>query len=299
MDAAPPSDRPLERQLGELAAINESIRSLTSSLELADILRTVLDRIKAFTAAEGLSLLLYDRERDELVFAATETLRENTMVGRREPRGLGAARTADRALPDEGVLVVPLRRGERDLGAIELRTQYGGRRFSEADRRHLEHTAAELADEVDPERLPHDPDGLHRLFARVAAAVPSQAASLLLHDAQGRELAFTASRALQPGVIDGVRLRCDQGIAGWVARQRQALRLDDASRDPRHYSGLVERTGLTPRSLLCVPMVNKNVLLGVIEVINKLDGSSFTDDEQRLVQTLADHAAIAIENAAL
>ena len=51
--------------------------------------------------------------------------------------------------------------------------------------------------------------------------------------------------------------------------------------------------------MLCVPMVHHDTLHGVIQVINKLDGSAFDDDELRFVQTLADHAAIAIENAAL
>jgi diguanylate cyclase (GGDEF)-like protein len=174
---------PLEDQLVELAAIHRSLRALTSSLELPDILHTVLESIKEFTAAEALSLLLYDRDRDELVFAATETLREHAL--------------------------------------------------------------------------------------------------------------------LQPGLIEGVRLRCDQGIAGWVARHREPVRLDDASHDPRHYADLAVRTGLTPKSMLCVPLVHRDALLGVIQVINKLDGSRFTDDELRLVGTLADHAAIAIANASL
>ncbi len=181
--AASPSAPPLERQLRELAAVHQSLQALTATLELPEILRAVLDGIKAVTSAEGLSLLLYDPERDELVFAATETL--------------------------------------------------------------------------------------------------------------------TAARVLQPGIIDGVRLRCDQGIAGWVARHRQPLRLDDASHDPRHDAGLAARTGLVPRSMLCVPVVKKDTLLGVLQVINKRDGSPFTEDELRLVETLAGHAGIAIENASL
>ena len=297
---APPSDPPLERQLSELAAVHQSLRVLTSTLELPEILRAVLGGIKAFTSAEGLSLLLYDPERDELVFAATETLQESALLGPPATGGRWAARTGESVLLEEGrVLAVPLRRGERVIGAFELRTHYDGRPFTEADRERLERAAAELGAEVSPEALSHDTAALHRLFARVAGVVPSQAASLLLHDPQGRELAFTAARALQPGVIDGVRLPCDQGIAGWVARHRQPLRLDDASRDPRHHAGLAERTGLVPRSMLCVPVVKKNTLLGVIQVINKLDGSAFDDEELRLVQTLADHAAIAIENASL
>ena len=131
------------------------------------------------------------------------------------------------------------------------------------------------------------------------AAVPGEASSLLLYDPEGRELVFTASRTLQSGVIDGMRLRCDQGIAGWVARHRQPLRLDDATKDPRYYAGVEQQTHFTPRTMLCVPVVSKDTLLGVIQVINKIDGSTFTEDELHLAQTLADHAAIAIENASL
>jgi GAF domain-containing protein len=97
----------------------------------------------------------------------------------------------------------------------------------------------------------------------------------------------------------GFACPCNRGIAGWVARHREPVRLADASADPRHYSAIADRTGLVPHSMLCVPVVKKDRLFGVIQVINKLDGSPFTENELRLVQTLADHAAIAIENASL
>src|SRR5262249_58009580 len=70
----------LEDQLAQLRAIHRSLRAVTSTLELPEILRAVLDSIKEFTAAEALSLLLHDRDRDELVFAATDTLRENALL---------------------------------------------------------------------------------------------------------------------------------------------------------------------------------------------------------------------------
>ena len=69
--------------VAELAAVSESIRAVTSSLELAEVLRLVLGRIKTLTEAEALSLLLHDAARGELVFAATETLRERTFAGGR------------------------------------------------------------------------------------------------------------------------------------------------------------------------------------------------------------------------
>jgi diguanylate cyclase (GGDEF)-like protein len=288
------ADEALARQLRELEALNETIRALTSTLELPEVLRAGLERIKTLTSAEAMSLLLYDAQRDELVFAATETLRENTMFGGAAPLPAGAGGTSDGS-----TLAVPLVRDGTTIGTLELRRRYDGRPFDDGDRRRVEAAVAALETRLDPDALSHDAGALDRLFAQVAAAVPSQAAVLLLYDPHGRELAFVASRALQPGVIDGVRLRLDRGIAGWVARNRTAVRLTDASRDPRHDPSLAEQTGLVPHTMLCVPLVHKDALLGVIQVINKLDGSPFTDDEERLVRTFAGHAAIAIAHASL
>ncbi|TMA59817.1 MAG: GAF domain-containing protein, partial [Deltaproteobacteria bacterium] len=264
MSAAAATD--LERRLREVTALNATQRALTSTLDLAEILRNVLERIKHVTSAEGLSLLLYDRERDELVFASTETLQENALACRETPLppAVGGLMSPER-------LVVPVRGEERVLGTIDLQRRYDGRPFDEHDRRRATAVAAELASRTDLERVAHQPDALHAVFARLAAAVPTQDAALIVYDQERR----------------------------WVAAHRQAVRLDDASHDPRHDPHLARRTGLVPRSMLCVPIVHEGTLHGVIQVINKLDGSAFDDDELRLVQTLADHAAIAIENASL
>jgi diguanylate cyclase (GGDEF)-like protein len=322
--STPESDRALEQRLRELTITNELIKTLTSTLELPEILRIVLARIKTLTHAEALSLLLYDGERDELVFAAAETLRENTVVGMRVPVGQGVAswvaHTGQSALVNDvandprfyagidhashfatrSLLAVPLKCGDRVIGVIEVANRYDHASFSHEDLEKLEHVAGALSGSIDPaEHLFHDAQAMRQLLARVAGAVPSEAASLMLYDPEGRQLVFTASRTLQSGVVDGMRMRCDQGIAGWVARHRQAVLLDDVTRDARYFPGIELQTHFTPRTMLCVPMLSKNTLLGVIQVINKIDGTSFTDNELHLAQTLADHAAIAIENASL
>ena len=317
------ADRLLEQRLRELAVTNELVKTLTSTLELPEVLRIVLDRIKTLTQAEALSLLLYDSQRDELVFAATETLRENTLVGMHVPAEKGiaswVARTGQSALVNDAahdprfyrgidrashfatrsLLAAPITRDGRVIGVLEVANRYDGLAFNEVDQRKLETVASEMGATIDIEAVSHDPEALRELLANVAAAVPSEASSLLLNDPSGNELVFSASRTLQSGVIDGMRLRCDQGIAGWVARNRQPVRLDDATKDPRYYKGVESHTHFTPRSMLCVPILSKDTLLGVIQVINKIDGASFSEDELRLAQTLADHAAIAIENASL
>jgi len=320
--ATPPA-RSLEQRLLELTVTNELIKTLTSTLELPEVLRLVLDRIKVLTQAEALSLLLYDGERDELVFAATETLQENTVAGLRVPPEQGIAswvahsgesavvndvtndprfyRGIDRAahFDTHSLLAVPLKRDGKVIGVIEVANRYDSVSFSQADCEKLEALAAAIGNSIDLATLPHDSAAMRQLLASVVAVVPGEASSLLLYDPEGRELVFTASRTLKSGVVDGIRLRCDQGIAGWVARHRQSVRLDDATKDPRYFAGVEKQTHFTPRTMLCVPIVSKNTLLGVIQVINKIDGSTFTEDELQLAQTLADHAAIAIENASL
>jgi diguanylate cyclase (GGDEF)-like protein len=316
-------ERSLEQELRELRTIHELTRTLTSTLELREILRLVLDRLKSLTQAEALSLLLYDAQRDELVFAATETLLENAVVGVRVPPSRSLAgwvvRSGKSVIANEvrsdprfydevdrltrfetrNLLSVPLKNGGHVVGVLESVNRYGGLPFDEEDRSRLEAIAAEVGARFDPEALCREPDAMRSLLARVAAAVPSEAASLLVLDPGGRELVFRASRSVQPGVIEGLRLPCSQGIAGWVARHAQAVRLDDVAKDPRYFAGLEQQTNLVPRTMICVPMISKGVLRGVIQVINKVDGSSFTESELHFAQALADHAAIAIENASL
>jgi diguanylate cyclase (GGDEF)-like protein len=320
---SPASERSVEQELRDLRTVNELIRTLTSTLELPEILRIVLDRLKRLTQAEALSLLLYDADRQELVFAATETLRENALVGVRLPPSTSlaswVARRGEAAITNDvqqdprfypeidrvaqfttrNLLAVPLRRRGRLIGVIEVVNRYGGGSFDGSDQARLESLAGEVGEACDPEALSRDADAMRRLLSRVVTTVPSEAAALLLLDPAGRELVFHASRTIQPGVIDGMRLPVDRGIAGWVARHRQAVRVDDVASDPRHFPAVGVQTGLTPRTMICVPMVSKGTLRGVVQVLNKVDGSTFTEAELALAQTLADHAAIAIENASL
>ncbi len=313
----------LERRLAELSALNELIKALTSTLDLSEILRIILHRIKMMTHAEALSLLLYDGDRNELVFAATETLRENALVGMRLPPDQGiatwvahsgrAARVEkvnldprfypaiDKAahFSSNAILAVPIRSGHRTVGVIEVVNRPDRAPFTDQDQQRLEKIAVDLAASASADTLAHDPEVTRSVLAQVSTAVPSEACSLLMRDDAGHELIFSASRTLQAGVIDGIRLRADQGIAGWVAQHRQPARVADVSRDPRHYRGIEGKAQLKARSMLCVPVMSKDTLLGVIQVINKPDGSPFSEEEERLVQTLADHAAIAIENASL
>src|SRR5262249_9102301 len=148
-----------------------------------------------------------------------------------DPRFAGSA-SALSACDGRHLLAVPVRHGQEVVAVIELADRYDGAPFSEADRAALERAAASLGATIEPERLARDADLVRQMLAEAVRVVPAQAAAVLLVDPHGRDLVFSASRRLESGVIDGLRMPADQGIAGWVARHRQALRLDDASQDP-------------------------------------------------------------------
>jgi diguanylate cyclase (GGDEF)-like protein len=319
----PTASRSPAEELLESRAVIELIQTLTSTLELPEILRIVLGRLKSLTQAEALSLMLYDAERDELVFAATETLRENAIVGLRLPASRSLAswvahrgesvvvndvQRDPRFYPEidritqfttRNLLSVPVFQRDRVIGVLQVANRYGGGDFGDEDRTRLETLARETGRSCDPDALCRDPEAMRALLARAVTAAPGEAAALLLHDPTGRELVFRASRTLQSGMIDGMRLPTDRGIAGWVARHREAVRLDDVASDPRHFAAVGEQTGLATRTMICVPMVSKGALRGVIQILNKVDGSTFSEAELSLAKILANHAAIAIENASL
>lgn len=311
-----------DRREQELTSLNEIAKALTSTLQLSEVMRIVLARIKALTFAEAISLLLYDAQRHELVYSATETMRESVFAHLDQSSEEGitawAARTGMSALVNdaekdprcaggaevpagegERLLVVPIKREGQVIGVVQVADRYDARPFEHADLEALEAIVEEIAPRIDAETLVQESPMLRDLLARISAAVRSQAVSLYLYDASGNRLAFSASRRLEAGTIDGFRMSADRGIAGWVARNRKPLRLEDASQDPRYNRDSESQTKFRPRAMMCVPVVSRDRLLGVIQVMNRLDGKTFDDYEFRLVQILAEYAAIAIENASL
>src|SRR5436853_3273542 len=102
-------------RLRELETLYESLRTITSTLDLAELVRNVLATIAAVTSAEAFSLMLHDPERGELVFAASETLSEQSLIGGVAASGAIAAAT------DPHRLAVSLRRDDTEIGLLEVR----------------------------------------------------------------------------------------------------------------------------------------------------------------------------------
>jgi signal transduction histidine kinase/DNA-binding response OmpR family regulator len=95
-----------------------------------------------------------------------------------------------------------------------------------------------------------------------------------------------------------VQLPVEQGVVGWVARHGETVNITDASQDPRFAAAVDSKTGYRTKSILAVPLITQNQVIGVLELVNKLEGHFDTHDVE-LAETIAAYAANAIQNAQL
>ncbi|OHB33144.1 MAG: hypothetical protein A2X84_00715 [Desulfuromonadaceae bacterium GWC2_58_13] len=138
------------------------------------------------------------------------------------------------------------------------------------------------------------------LFGRILKilkdVVPCDEVVLLLYQTEARKLEIRKTLGIEQTLLDGLSFDLDEGITGEVARTRKMIHLRKVHDDPRnlHYKGRNATIG----SLLSLPMVVKNELLGVVN-LHKNAEDGFSDREIRLAQAVAGQAAMAIENARL
>jgi diguanylate cyclase (GGDEF)-like protein len=121
--------------------------------------------------------------------------------------------------------------------------------------------------------------------------------SLLLLDDSRQELYFELAVGKGSQALKDVRIKVGQGIAGWVAQHGKAVIVPDVSKDTRFFSKVDERTKMETQSIVAVPVLFRENCLGVIELINCVGPDGFHAKDLKLLEALADFAAIAIENA--
>lgn len=144
-----------------------------------------------------------------------------------------------------------------------------------------------------------DPSEVRRGAVEAATRlVHAERASLLLIDKRMGALYFEVALGDDQDEFSRVRLVPGQGIAGSVALGCSSAVINDVQADPRFDSSLDAKTGFTTRSMICVPLTCREEALGVLQVINKIDGE-FDDDDLAVTEALANQIAIAVDNARL
>ncbi|MCC6299856.1 MAG: GAF domain-containing protein [Anaerolineales bacterium] len=139
---------------------------------------------------------------------------------------------------------------------------------------------------------------LNDIVLAAADITYAEAASILLYDDTARQLYFQVATNIDEPTMRGLVIPLEKSIAGWIVTNRQSVRIEDAHKDERFFSDVEHSIGYSTKSLLGIPLVTKNKIVGVLEVVNKKRGK-FTDPDESMLTVLGAQAAVAIENARL
>jgi signal transduction histidine kinase len=299
--------------------------------DVRGLLAASLERLVTFWPAQG-GALLYQATHGETI-----TLEHGRLDGEAgkliaEARE-GFARREEGSEPtigyytlddDRELMELPLQSGAQTVGLLHLVVREGEERAAtvapdedmvmllvraiggEADKlamlRHAEHDLRELhllyqvgqalATNLDLSSLLED------MKRRVPVVMGAERCSIMLHDETARELVLETHDP-HDGETREFRIPIERGIAGWVATNGIGQIVNDVEQDPRWFDGVARDMDFVTRSILCAPMRQGERVVGVMQVLNKRSGAPFTDQDLRLLTTLASQAAVAVENARL
>ncbi len=144
----------------------------------------------------------------------------------------------------------------------------------------------------------HDVDQhLELILGTVSQMMRAKVVSLMLADLESKKLYLMAAIGEMKQNRETREIDLGKGITGYVAEKGEPIAVSDVTKDSRWDKEPCEFTGLEVYSIACAPVKIGNETIGVIEVINKVDGSSFQDDDLKILSVHAEAAALAIEKA--
>lgn len=158
--------------------------------------------------------------------------------------------------------------------------------------RRLVDISRDLASMLDLELL------LERIIHSAAELSDSEAASILLYDEQKQHLRFHAATNIKSDAPIFGMIVPKHSLAGWVALHREPVIVADVHKDKRWFQNVGEELAFPTQSIIAVPLIAKDNLIGVLEALNKRNGP-FTEKDQEILSVLGAQAAVAIENTRL
>jgi len=142
-------------------------------------------------------------------------------------------------------------------------------------------------------------DVLDRAMKWAEEFMNAEASSVYQLDERKQELFVRLARGEKKDPIRRIILKVGEGVAGHVVQTGKPMVIQDVSKEERFSDKFDKITGFTTRSILCVPLLLRNAPIGALQVINKKTGEPFSRADLELLYAIAQHVAIAMENATL
>jgi NtrC-family two-component system sensor histidine kinase KinB len=139
---------------------------------------------------------------------------------------------------------------------------------------------------------------LNQVLSRVVSLLGVEAGSIALLDEASGDLVFQSATGPKADALKDKRLKPGQGVAGWVVQNGKPLVVPDTRIDDRFDRKFDEQTGFVTRAVACVPILLREKILGVVEVINPRSGA-FSEQSVQVLEYLTGLAASAISHAQL
>jgi adenylate cyclase len=137
---------------------------------------------------------------------------------------------------------------------------------------------------------------LQKIMQKTSEVMDADRSTLFLVDEAKQQI---WSKVAQGAALNEIRVPIGAGIAGHVAKTGETVNIPDAYQDPRFNPDVDRHTGYHTRTILSMPMRNREgKILGVLQVLNKRN-RAFTADDEELLEAFSSQAAIAVQNALL
>ncbi len=135
--------------------------------------------------------------------------------------------------------------------------------------------------------------GLYRaILMKTAELAGAEQASLMIFDEASQELSIKCVKGLNEKIVQNLRVKPGQGIAGFVFETGRSLLVKNVDQDPRFTER--QRARYKTKSLICVPLRIDQRKIGVINLTDKT-GDGFDEDDLKLVESVASHASVALD----
>jgi len=139
---------------------------------------------------------------------------------------------------------------------------------------------------------------MNRIMEMSKEMMEAEAASIMLWNEELQCLEFKLTVGeVEVDDLKTIQIKKGQGIAGTVAQTGEPMLVADVTKEDRFYDKADEATGFVTKSILAAPLVVRDGIVGVSEVLNHRAGRPFTEHDLELFSTFCRQVAVAVENA--
>jgi signal transduction protein with GAF and PtsI domain len=323
----------LKQKEQELKVLHEVAKDISSNLELKELLEKVVEMVMEFTTADSCLIYLYDRKNNELILSASSHPEDKNLGVIKLKMGEGVTGWAAQekkpvAIPGkaftileedkyESFLSIPILSKDEVIGVMNLRnkeaytyplpqinllftvSRYLGSAIENAivyDEVLKKAEQLDLLSEVSRTIVSdyYLKDILQLIVTMTAKVMDSKICSIMLLDEKKEELVISATQSLSDDYIKKPNLKVGQSISGKVVLMKKPITVLNVTKDPGFmFPEIAQREGIV--SLLSVPMMIKERIIGVINSYTKKE-HAFSKEEIDILETVANQAAVVIEN---